>query len=128
MTHSTDNMCVQGGSKNTQAEPAVGGRVLLELYQRFGDRWIVDLLFADLLDWNNWQWDNRRTVGPGECCGAPGFMTIGNDYTNCSATSGNCPGGGESGLDQSPLWDCPNAAPDGSGGNCSVFETKTGTK
>jgi putative isomerase len=25
------------------------------------------------------------------------------------------------GLDQSPLWDCPLAKPDGSGGNCSVY-------
>ena len=61
-----------------------------------------------------------------ECCSEPGFITIGNDYADCGPGSGNCPGGGESGLDQSPLWDCPKAQPDGTGGNCSVFETKTG--
>jgi hypothetical protein len=40
-----------GGSKNTVAEPAVGGKVLLDLYERFGDVWIVELLFDDLFDW-----------------------------------------------------------------------------
>ena len=44
-----------GGSKNTVAEPAVAGRVLLDLYRRFGDKWLVQLLFDDLLDWSEWQ-------------------------------------------------------------------------
>ena len=57
-----------GGSKNTVAEPAVGGRVLLELYQRFKDKWLVELLFDDLLDWNRWQWSNRSK------CFIPVFM------------------------------------------------------
>ena len=48
-----------GGSKNTVAEPAVGGRVLLELFERFNDTWIVELLFDHLLDWSKWQWTNR---------------------------------------------------------------------
>ena len=195
-----------GGSKNTVAEPAVAGRVLLDLYRRFGDKWLVQLLLDDLLDWSEWQWTHRRTVGTvGTAAGEPGFLTIGNDYATCSADSGNCPGGGESGLgasrmhqlililhcrlvcvvgrvynamerashlshsiltvkttqcvlrsspptlprslarhlppplaplaplplppyfssDQSPKWDCPGAAGDGSGGNCSVYQNRT---
>lgn len=27
--------------------------------------------------------------------------------------------------DQSPKWDCPGAAGDGSGGNCSVYQNRT---
>jgi len=114
-----------GGNKNTVSEPAVGGRVLLDLYRRFGDAWLVELLLDDLLDWSDWQWTRRRTVSA-RTGGEPGFLTIGNDYAECGAASGNCPGGGESGLDQSPKWDCPGAAADGSGGDCSVFENKTG--
>jgi hypothetical protein len=42
----------------------------------------------------------RRVVGPdGGLCAEPGFLTIGNDYENCSTavtTASNCPGGGES--------------------------------
>lgn len=114
-----------GGSISGASEPAVGGKVLLDLFQRFGDTWIVELLLDDLIDWSDWQWESRRVVGPdGGRCADPGFITIGNDYGVCStnvSTANNCPGGGESGLDQSPKWDCPGAAPDGSGGNCSVF-------
>jgi hypothetical protein len=60
---------------------------------------------------NDWQWRKRRTVGPtgGPCtaCLEPGFITLGNDHENCTSNNSNCGYGGESGLDQSPLWDCP---------------------
>ena len=34
---------------------------MLELYKRFREDWIVELLLDDLIDWNNWQW--KRRVG-----------------------------------------------------------------
>jgi hypothetical protein len=114
-----------GGAISSHSEPAVGGKVLLELYKRFGDQWIVELLIDDLVDWSDWQWTHRRVVGPdGGPCAEPGFITIGDSYVACStnpSTASNCPGGGESGLDQSPLWDCPGADPAGRAGNCSSF-------
>ena len=45
-----------GGCKSQASEPVVGSRVLLDLYRRFGDVWLVELLFDDLLDWHNWNW------------------------------------------------------------------------
>ena len=112
-----------GGSKAQQAEPAVASRVLLELYARFQDAWLVELLLDDLLDHSQWQWERRRVVVAGSaCCDEPGFITLGGDSAAC-ATAQDCVGAfrGESGLDQSPLWDCPGAAPDGSGGDCSLL-------
>eukprot|EP00927_Polykrikos_kofoidii_P024616 TRINITY_DN22354_c0_g1_i1.p1 TRINITY_DN22354_c0_g1~~TRINITY_DN22354_c0_g1_i1.p1 ORF type:complete len:896 (-),score=88.86 TRINITY_DN22354_c0_g1_i1:93-2780(-) len=94
-----------GGSKSPRSEPAVASKVLLELFRRWGDRWLVELLFDDLYDWNEWQWSQRHVtvaaLGPSD----PGFITVN--------------GGGESGEDQSPLWDCPGSQPNGTGGNCS---------
>jgi hypothetical protein len=29
-------------------------QVLLEMYQKYQEEWIVELLYDDLLDWNNW--------------------------------------------------------------------------
>lgn len=29
----------------------MGAKVLLEMYRKFGDKWLVELLFDDLLDW-----------------------------------------------------------------------------
>jgi len=112
-----------GGSKSQQAEPALGSRVLLDLFLRFGDTWIIELLLDDLIDWSNWQWERRRVVVPGSaCCDEPGFITVGNDHSSCKSPA-DCVNSfkGESGLDQSPKWDCLGAAPDGSGGNCSTF-------
>jgi hypothetical protein len=81
-----------GGSKSSQAEPAVGGRVLLELYRRFNDTWLVELLVDDLLDWHEWQWTQRRVVAPGSaCCGEPGFITVGGSAP-CAAPATDCVG------------------------------------
>ena len=109
-----------GGSKADQAEPAVCSRVLLELFQRFNDTWIVELLLDDLIDWSDWQYARRRLVVPGNgSFSDPGFITVGSDYSTCVAAV-DCVNDfkGESGLDQSPKWDCIGAAPDGSGGSC----------
>ena len=43
-----------------RSEPPIGSKVLLELFKRHGDRWIVELLFDDLLDWSNWFLQSRR--------------------------------------------------------------------
>ena len=96
--------------------------MLLDLYTRFGDVWLVELLFDDLLDWHEWTWQRRRVVVPGSaCCDEPGYISVGNDYASDCEDPADCVGAfkGESGLDQSPKWDCVGAAPDGSGGDCT---------
>eukprot|EP01045_Picozoa_sp_COSAG04_P027954 COSAG04_NODE_4214_length_2228_cov_1.149366_1_plen_115_part_10 len=45
-----------GGSKSMdRTEPPVGSKTLHDLYKKYQDKWIVELLFDDLLDWSNWQ-------------------------------------------------------------------------
>ena len=34
------------------ADLQIGAKVVLELYKKFGDKWIVDLLLNDLIDWH----------------------------------------------------------------------------
>ena len=41
----------------------MGAKVLLEIYKKYGDLWLVELLFDDLLDWNNWSL-RERTMEP----------------------------------------------------------------
>ena len=38
-----------------RTEPPVGSKTLHDLYKKYQDKWIVELLFDDLLDWSNWQ-------------------------------------------------------------------------
>jgi putative isomerase len=53
------NWSTGGLMSQDRTEPPVGGRVLLELYQKYKDRWLVEPVFDDLMDWNNWFMDNR---------------------------------------------------------------------
>jgi hypothetical protein len=46
-----------------RTEPPVGAKTLLDLYKKWGDRWVVELLFDDLLDWSNW-FIRRRLLPP----------------------------------------------------------------
>ena len=113
-----------GGSKSEQAEPMLTARVLLDLHRRFNDTWLVELLADDLVDYSFWAWEERRVVVPGSaCCDEPGFITLGGPPDATCRDPAGCVGAykGESGLDQSPLWDCPGAAPSGDGGNCSLL-------
>ena len=73
-----------------RTEPPIGARVLLELYQRFEDKWLVELLFDDLLDWNNWFYHQR--VGKMD-----GLVRLGGSTMQNARY--------ESGLDNSPMYD-----------------------
>ena len=46
-----------------RSEPPIGAKVLLELYKKWQDQWIVELLFEDLLDWSDW-FVRRRLLPP----------------------------------------------------------------
>ena len=58
-----------GGLKSQdRTEPPVGSRVLLEIYKRYKDTWLVRLLFDDLLDWHNWFYQTRVLAPLGMIC------------------------------------------------------------
>jgi hypothetical protein len=91
-----------GGSKSIdRTEPPIGAKVLLEMYNKFKDRWIVELLFDDLLAWNDW-FVAERMLGP------LGIVSLGSDsisgYTDYAP--GTMQGARfESGCDNSPMYD-----------------------
>lgn len=43
-----------------RTEPVIGARVLAAMYNKYGDKWLVDLLYDDLYDWLDFMWENRR--------------------------------------------------------------------
>ena len=94
-------------------------QVLLELYKKYGDKWLVELLFDDALDTNNWA-VRERTLAPlnlislGSSTGAfptkPGSTT----QYSCDTTDQNTgcmvamqASRYESGQDNSPMYDQP---------------------
>ena len=89
-----------GGTKSIdRTEPPIGAKVLLEMYNKFKDEWIVELLFDDLAAWNDW-FVAERMLGP------LGIVSLGSDtidgYKDFSP--GTMQGARfESGLDNSPM-------------------------
>jgi len=95
------NYSAGGGKSVDRTEPPIGAKVLLEIYGKYKDEWLVSLLFDDLLKWNDW-FVSSRTLGP------LGIVSLGSDtidgYDDSSA--GTMQGARyESGLDNSPMYD-----------------------
>jgi len=109
--------CAGGGYKNQdRTEPLVGARVLLELFRRYNDTWLVELVFDDVLDWVDWT-SRARTRNHGlytlrsfdERRGQPGGMQLARF---------------ESGLDNSPMYDCASVDQQD---NCDLWDKSSGT-
>lgn len=76
-----------GGSKSQdRTEPPIGAKVLLDIYKKHGDVWIVDLLIDDLIDWNDWFW--RYRILEGSNLIALGSDAVGFDDDSCNAMQG----------------------------------------
>jgi len=104
--------------------------VLLELFKKFNDLWLVEYLFDDLWWWNDFNWNYRRLPNS--------VLTWGSllcDQISCRQYDQY-----ESGMvpyrcwasppqsthqhslqDNSPMWDCPGADRNNYGGNCSLI-------
>jgi len=93
-----------GGAKSMdRTEPPVGAKALLDLYKRHGDKWMVELLFQDLLDWSNW-FMRRRRLPPLDLI-ALGSFNEEADITGKFQSENMQAARFESGLDNSPMYD-----------------------
>ena len=76
-------------------------QVLLEMFRKYGDGWLVELLFDDLVRWNDFMAENRA-MGP------LGLISLGSDTIDgfVDYSAGKMQGARyESGLDNSPMYD-----------------------
>ncbi|CAB9497409.1 Trehalase [Seminavis robusta] len=53
------NIAAGGFKSQDRTEPMIGAKVTLELYRKYKDKWPVEVVFDDLLDWNNWSLAKR---------------------------------------------------------------------
>jgi putative isomerase len=88
-----------------RSQPPVGSMVLDSIYRKYHDKWIVELLFDDLLSWNRW-WPRNRDSG--------GYLCWGTDPIPITPQAGKLEQKAvnqlqgakyESGLDNSPMYD-----------------------
>jgi Mannosylglycerate hydrolase MGH1-like glycoside hydrolase domain len=99
------NYARAGGWKSgDRSEPPVGAITVLQLYEQFHDRWLLEETFSRLLRWNLW-WSEHRDMD--------GYLTWGSDRDGQpidvdDPSRGTMQGARfESGLDNSPMYDTP---------------------
>lgn len=87
------------GISYDRTEPPIGAKVLHEIFTRWQEPWIVELLFEDCYDWVQWFFRRRR--------GDPnGLIVLGTDSIGTDKARATMQGARyESGLDNSPMYD-----------------------
>lgn len=84
-----------------RSQPPVGSLAVYELYKKFGDKWLISLLFDRLLRWNRWWIARRQTVMDGHP-----YLCWGSDPVPPDDAAHTWQGAAyESGLDNSPMFD-----------------------
>ena len=97
--------CGNGMKTKDRSQPPVGSRIVLELYKKYRDLWLVKLLYPSLLRWNEWFFANRRAGSGALCWGSdPAPVFLGNRW-EIDGVHDRFGGALESGLDNSPMYD-----------------------
>ena len=96
------NVNTAGGIRrsNDRSQPPIGAKVLLELYKKYQDDWIVKALWEDLADWNDW-FIAKRLLEPLGMIGLGSFEEHAKGISDQSDTLQAARW--ESGLDNSPM-------------------------
>lgn len=122
--------CAGGGYKDQdRSEPLVGSKVLLSLYEKFQDKWLVELMFDDCLDWSDWTirirlYGNTSGRGSGNLNDDDAVLYTLRSWDERHRLSGGMQEARyESGLDNSPMYDCAGDK----GDHCEFFDHPTGT-
>lgn len=89
-----------GNTSWDRSQPPVGSTVILEIYKRYKEKWLLKEVYDELLSWNRW-WPAHRDKG--------GYLAWGSDNVSDSLKTidkNNLQAAKyESGLDNSPMYD-----------------------
>lgn len=80
-----------------RSQPPLGSMVVYELYNQYKDKWLIELTYNRLLQWNRW-WPKHRDTNGYLCWGSDDILPDGAANTWQGAAY-------ESGLDNSPMYD-----------------------
>ena len=95
-----------GYSSEDRSQPPVGSAMLLELYRRYRDKWLLEYLYPTLKEWNDWFYTHRRNEDYGGFCwGSDPYEGRRGNYWELAGVNDTYGGALESGLDNSPMYD-----------------------
>lgn len=95
-----------GFSSEDRSQPPVGSTMLLEVYRRYRELWIVKELYPALKTWNEWFFQNRRNEEYGGFCwGSTPYEGKRDNPWETVGVNDTYGGALESGMDNSPMYD-----------------------
>lgn len=94
-----------GQKSEDRSQPPVGAAMLLELYKKYQDKWIVEQLYPGMLKWNGWFLENRSTGKGTLAWGSDPIPVIYGNRWEWEGVHDTYGGALESGLDNSPMYD-----------------------
>jgi hypothetical protein len=103
------------GKSEDRSQPPVGSLVVSALYRRYGERWLVEEVFDDLLEWNRWWMGHRRCPCHRQVLeksqanllawGSDPYQPVYGAHWETSGVNDRLGAALESGLDNSPMYD-----------------------
>ena len=97
--------CGSGVSSRDRSQPPVGSMVIHALYRKFGEKWLLEEVVDDLLQWNQWFYDNRRLPGGALTWGSNPYKPYADNRWESDGVNDRFGASLESGLDNSPMYD-----------------------
>ena len=94
-----------GFKSGDRSQPPVGSLTVRELYRRFREKWFVEYLYDNLLDWNRWFAAHRMLKNGWICLGSDPYNDAMGRYWGSSGVNSILGAMLESGLDNSPMYD-----------------------
>lgn len=95
-----------GYTSEDRSQPPVGSTMLLEIYRRYRELWIIELLYPALKTWNTWFYEHRRNVETGALSwGSDPYEGKRGNYWETTGVNSLYGAALESGLDNSPMYD-----------------------
>ena len=93
-----------GYKSRDRSQPPVGALAAWSIYQKYKEKWFLELLYSDLLRWNRW-WDRARQANGLLCWGSSPYEPVTYRYWELVGVNETYGGALESGLDNSPMYD-----------------------
>jgi hypothetical protein len=88
-----------------RSQPPVGSMAVRELYREYREKWFVEYLFDDLLDWNRWFSGHRRLPNGHLCWGSDPYEGKLGRLWEDGGVNDRFGAALESGLDNTPMYD-----------------------
>jgi hypothetical protein len=87
-----------------RSQPPVGSLAVWTIYQKYKDKWLLELLYNKLLTWNRW-WDKNRNIDGLLCWGSNSYEKVTYHARESGGVNELYSAALESGLDNSPMYD-----------------------